>query len=99
MFDNFNLNLRENKGFLTYIPHIPIPEYGQSNAPLDVLFEKEGLQKDPTLEEWKDFEKWWNGNFWPHCLVHSMAKLPILGFNIKVKKTWKINSDYCLMCI
>ena len=34
MFDNFNVNLRKNKGFLTYIPYIPIPEYGQSNAPL-----------------------------------------------------------------
>ena len=34
MFDNFNVNLRKNKGFLTYIPYIPIPEYGQSNVPL-----------------------------------------------------------------
>ena len=34
MFDNFNVNLRKNKGFLTYIPYIPIPEYGQSNAHL-----------------------------------------------------------------
>ena len=33
MFDNFNVNLHKNKGFLTYIPYIPIPEYGQSNAP------------------------------------------------------------------
>ena len=32
MFDNFNVNLRKNKGFLTYIPYVPIPEYGQSNA-------------------------------------------------------------------
>ena len=36
MFDNFNVNLRKNEGFLTYIPCIPIPEYGQSNAPLDL---------------------------------------------------------------
>ena len=34
MFDNFHVNLRKNKVFLTYIPYIPIPEYGQSNAPL-----------------------------------------------------------------
>ena len=34
MFDHFNVNLRKNEGFLTYIPCIPIPEYGQSNAPL-----------------------------------------------------------------
>ena len=33
MFDNFNVNLRKNEGFLTYIPCI-IPEYRQSNAPL-----------------------------------------------------------------
>ena len=33
-FDNFNVNLHKNKGFLTYVPYIPIPEYGQSNAPL-----------------------------------------------------------------
>ena len=33
MFDNINVNLRKNEGFLTFIPCIPIPEYGQSNAP------------------------------------------------------------------
>ena len=38
MFDNFNVNLCKNKGFLTYIPYIPIPEYGQSNAPLISLW-------------------------------------------------------------
>ena len=32
-FHNFNVNLRKNDGFLTSIPRIPIPEYGQSNAP------------------------------------------------------------------
>ena len=34
MLDNFNVNLHKNKGFLTYIPYIPIPDYGQSNASL-----------------------------------------------------------------
>ena len=34
MFDNFNVNLCKNQGFLTYIPYIPIPEYGKSNAPI-----------------------------------------------------------------
>ena len=34
MFDNFNVNLPKNEWFITYIPCIPIPEYGQSNAPL-----------------------------------------------------------------
>ena len=34
MFDNFNVNLRKNKGFLTSIQYIPIPEYGHLNAPL-----------------------------------------------------------------
>ena len=38
MFDNFNVNLRKNEGFLTYIPYIPIPEYGQSNSPLNCLW-------------------------------------------------------------
>ena len=33
MFHNFNVNLRKNKGFLTYMSYIPIPEYGQSNPP------------------------------------------------------------------
>ena len=33
MFDHFNVNLCKNEGFLTYIPCIPITEYGQSNAP------------------------------------------------------------------
>ena len=34
MFDSINVNFRKNEGFLTSIPCIPIPEYGQSNAPL-----------------------------------------------------------------
>ena len=34
MFDNFYVNLRKNEGFLTDIPCIPIPDYGQSKAPL-----------------------------------------------------------------
>ena len=29
----FDMNLRLKQGFLTYIPCIPIPEYGESNAP------------------------------------------------------------------
>ena len=33
MFDNINVKLRKNEGFLSSIPCIPIPEYGQSNAP------------------------------------------------------------------
>ena len=33
MFDNINVNLRKNEGFLTPVPCIPIPEYGQSNTP------------------------------------------------------------------
>ena len=36
MFDNFNVKLRKNEGFLTDIPCIPFPDYGQSNAPLVV---------------------------------------------------------------
>ena len=40
MFDNFNVNLHKNKGFLTYIPYIPVPEYGQSNAPINSIFLK-----------------------------------------------------------
>ena len=31
MFDNFNVNLRKDKGFLTYIPYIPIPEYSRTH--------------------------------------------------------------------
>ena len=38
LFDNFNVNLRKKEGFLTSIPCIPIPEYGQSNAPLAFEF-------------------------------------------------------------
>ena len=34
MFDKFNVDLRENEGFLSSITCIPIPEYGQSTAPL-----------------------------------------------------------------
>ena len=36
MFDNISVNLRKNEGFLTYIPCIFIPEYGQSNAPVSL---------------------------------------------------------------
>ena len=32
MFDNLNVNLRKNEGFLTYIPCIRIPEYGETAA-------------------------------------------------------------------
>ena len=35
VFDNFNVNLRKNEGFLTSIPCFPIPKYGRSNAPLE----------------------------------------------------------------
>ena len=35
MFDNVNMNLRKSQGFLTSILCIPIPEYGQLNAPLE----------------------------------------------------------------
>ena len=35
MFDNINVNLHKNEGFLTSIPYSSIPEHGQSNAPLD----------------------------------------------------------------
>ena len=34
MLDISNVDLRKNKVFLTYIPYISIPEYGQLNAPL-----------------------------------------------------------------
>ena len=34
VFDIFNVNLRKNEGFLPCFPCNPIPEYGQSNAPL-----------------------------------------------------------------
>ena len=37
VFDNFNVNLRKSEGFLTSILRIPIPEHGQSNAPLGNL--------------------------------------------------------------
>ena len=37
MFDNYDVNLRKNKGFLTYIPYILITEYGQLNEPLEEL--------------------------------------------------------------
>ena len=58
---------------------------------LDVLFEKKGLKKELLLKEWEEFENWWKWQILTYCLVHSMAKLPILGFSFKVKtkKTWK----------
>ena len=34
VFADFNVNLCKNEGFLTCIPYIPIPEYGQWNTPL-----------------------------------------------------------------
>ena len=45
MFDNFYVNHHKKEGFLPYIPCILIPEYGQSNAPLDlqVSLEENGL--------------------------------------------------------
>ena len=39
VFDNFNVNHLKNEGFVTSIPCIPIPEYGQSNAPeISIVF-------------------------------------------------------------
>ena len=56
MFDNFIVNLHKNKGFLTSIPCIPIPEYGQSNAALIghcVMFIKIGCTLWPIASyEW-----------------------------------------------
>ena len=49
MFDNFNVNLRKHEGFLTYIPCIPIPEYGQSNAPLNSYQRETGAYKFHAL--------------------------------------------------
>ena len=50
MFDNLSVNLRKNEGFLTYIPCIPIPEYGQSNASLGrvrlILFRNKNTSSD-----------------------------------------------------
>ena len=40
MFDNFYVNHRKSEGFLPYIPRILIPEYGQSNAPLELGAQK-----------------------------------------------------------
>ena len=51
MFDNFNVNFRKNEGFLTYIPCILIPEYGQSNAPLSV----KGISRIPFRTEKEDY--------------------------------------------
>ena len=39
VFDNFNVNLHKNEGFLTSIPFIRSPEYGQLNAPLVALLD------------------------------------------------------------
>ena len=43
MFDNVNVNLHKEEGFLTSIPCIPIPEYGQSNACLLLEIGSKGL--------------------------------------------------------
>ena len=53
MFDNFNVNVRKNKGFLTYIPYIPIPEYSQSNTHLNLVSNKVIRLK---LSLWRDKE-------------------------------------------
>ena len=48
MFDNFNVNLRKNEGFLISIPCIPIPEYGQSNIPKV----EPAFKSNPAVEEY-----------------------------------------------
>ena len=52
MFDNLNVNPRKNEGFLTSIPCIPIPEYGQSNAPLMFRFYSVKRQTKILLVNW-----------------------------------------------
>ena len=46
------MNLCKNEGFLTSIPFIPIPEYGQSNALL-VTSSNLGLLKCGRQSVWK----------------------------------------------
>ena len=55
MFDNINVNLRKNEGFLTSIPCIPIPEYGQSNALLGWILRKDNfsLPEDKMQLSWQ----------------------------------------------
>lgn len=38
VFDNFIANLHKKEGFLTFIPCIPIREYGQSNTTVVYLW-------------------------------------------------------------
>ena len=53
MFENINMNLRKKEGFLTSILWIPIPEYGQSNAPLgESLSGRNWPARPPGI--WKD---------------------------------------------
>ena len=73
MFDNFNVNLRKNKGFLSYIPYIPISEYGQSNAPWMTL-----LSIRPPSLEMTVFQS-------IKTLPHSLNKIRIASFYKVIK--------------
>ena len=59
MFDNFNVNLRKKVGFLTYIPRFPIPEYGESNAPLETLFFNPlpGILQEPPAKRFENLSE------------------------------------------
>ena len=54
MFDSVNVNLRKNEGFVTSIPCIPIPKYGQSNAPLVAIVEGEASERNLLVLEKKE---------------------------------------------
>ena len=82
MIDNFNVNLRKNEGFLTYIPCIPIPEYGQSNAPLVWMIYRpliRGTQRQ-FLENicWEDDLR---SRIFGTFIVKFLACLPVLAFS------------------
>ena len=56
MFDKINANLRKNEGFLISITCIPIPEYGQSNAPL-ISYYKNTLKFYTSCLNWPVLSK------------------------------------------
>ena len=82
MFDNFNVNLRKNKGFLTYIPYIPIPEYGQLNAPLVVKLRKLLLEFSLVCLLLLFFSSWSTLSFLPFFFLFICGKcITVLNFS------------------
>ena len=79
------MNLRKNEGFLTSIPCIPIPEYGQSNAALDL---KTGIEAALVIQ----YQTNWPFSYWRRIIPLGRICAEI---KVKVKSATSLEGPSC----